>query len=124
MLIKRNSSQTSPQHLHNYTSTALSPTVNDDSISLGFDRKISLATEGLRSYIQKWLRTRTSKRNAITISEYIISLRREINPSQNYQRMQIQALVELSEYSEQKLFKQLRREDLLSFLDKFRKSED
>ena len=36
MLIK--SSQTSPQHTHNYTSTALSPTVNYDSVSL--------ATEG------------------------------------------------------------------------------
>jgi hypothetical protein len=120
MLIRGNSSQTSPQQTHSYSSTA--SVVNDD---LEFvDRKISLATEGLRSYVQNWLITRISKRNAITISEYIISLRREINPSQNYQAMQIQALVELSEYSEQKLFKHMRSEDVLSFLDKFRKSED
>ena len=38
--------------------------------------------------------------------------------------MQIQTLVELSEYSKQKLFKKLTREDVLLFLDKFRKTED
>jgi len=43
--------------------------------------------------------------------------------TQNYTRTQIQALVELSESSKQKPFKQLTREDILSFLDKFRKTE-
>lgn len=51
-------------------------------------------------------------------------LRREINPSQNYTRMQIQALVELSEYSKQKPFEQLTSEYVSSFLFKFRKTED
>ncbi|HXP53017.1 MAG TPA: hypothetical protein VN922_23940, partial [Bacteroidia bacterium] len=88
------------------------------------NRKISLATQGLRPYVENWLRIRTSNESALTISEYVLSLRREINPSQNYTRMQIQALVELSEYSKQKPFEQLSKEDVLSFLDKFRKTED
>src|SRR5581483_11950226 len=125
MLIDGNNGQTSRLQTYRHKSAALSAVNNNDSISSEIvDKKIGLATEGLRSCVQKWLRTQTSKRNAITISEYVISLRREINPSQNYQKMQIQALVELSGYSKQKPFKQMGSEDVLSFLDKFRKSED
>ena len=77
------------------------------------NKRISLATEGLQPYVENWLRIKTSNKNALTISEYVLSLRREINPSQNYTKMQIQTLVELSEYSKQKLFKKLTREDVL-----------
>jgi len=86
------------------------------------DRRISLATEGLPLYVDNWLRIKTSNEQ-LTISEYVLSLRWEVNPSQNYTRTQIQALVELSESSKQKPFKQLTSEDILSFLDKFRKTE-
>ena len=86
--------------------------------------KISLTTEGLPLYVENWLRIKTSNENALTISEYALSLRREINPSQNYTKIQIQALVELSEYLNQKPFKELTRHNVLSFLDKFRKTED
>src|SRR5215467_372931 len=89
-----------------------------DAIDGTIGRKISFATEGLQPYVENWLRIKTSNYNALTISEYVLSLRREINPSQNYTRMQIQALVELSEYSKQKPFEQM------SFLYKFRKTEN
>jgi integrase len=88
------------------------------------NRRISLATDGLQPYVRNWLKIKTSNKNALTISEYVLSLRREINPSQNYTKTQIQALVELSEYSKQKPFEQLTSEDVLSFLNKFRKTED
>jgi integrase/recombinase XerD len=88
------------------------------------NRRISLATEGLQPCVENWLKIKTSNKNALTISEYVLSLRREINPSQNYTKTQIQALVELSEYLKQKPFERLTREDILSFLDKFRKTED
>ena len=45
------------------------------------NRKISLATEGLQHYVENWLRIRTSNENGLTISDYVLSLRREINPS-------------------------------------------
>jgi hypothetical protein len=106
-------------------SESLSSTIGKDCASTTIiDRKISSATEGLKRYIENWLRTRTSNGNALTISEYILLLRREINPSQNYTILQIQALVELSEYLKQKQFNQTTHEDLLSFLDKFRKTEE
>ena len=88
------------------------------------DRRINLIIEGLPLYVDNWLRIKTSNENALRILEYVLSLRREVNPSQNYTIMQIQALVELSEYSKQKPFEQLIREDILSFLDNFRKTED
>lgn len=105
------------------TSETLSA-VNGTTDVTTINKRISLATEGLQPYVENWLRIKTSNYNALTISEYVLSLRREINPSQNYTRLQIQALVELSEYSKQKPFEQLTRDDVLSFLDKFRKTED
>src|SRR5215469_2242713 len=98
--------------------------VNGTTDVTTISKRISLATEGLQPYIENWLKIKTSNYNALTISEYVLSLRSEINPSQSYTRMQIQALVELSEYSKQKPFKQLTRDDILSFLNKFRKTED
>src|SRR5215467_6500762 len=108
--------------------TQESSVTKSESLSDAIDgitgRKISFATEGLQPYVENWLRIKTSSYNALTISEYVLSLRREINPSQNYTRMQIQALVELSEYSKQKPFEHMTRDDILSFLYKFRKTED
>ena len=87
------------------------------------NRKVSLATEGLPPCVENWLRNRTSDENALTISEYVLSLRRETNPSQNYTKMQIRTLVELSEYLNQKPFGQLTKDDVVLFLDKYRKTE-
>ena len=87
-------------------------------------KEIGLATEGLQRSVKNWLRIKTSNENVLPISEYVLLLRREVNPSQNYTKIQIQALVELSKYLKQKPFKQLTTEDVLSFLDKVRKTED
>jgi len=88
------------------TSDVLSAAVNSSKM-ITSDRRISLVTDGLPLYVDNWLRIKTSNENALTISEYVFLLRREVNPSQNYTIMQIQALVELSEYSKQKPFEQL-----------------
>ena len=125
MLTRRNYNQTNRQQTSSLASESLSPTIGKDCASTTIiDRKISLEIEGLKRYVEDWLRIRTSNENALTISEYILLLRWEINPSQNYTILQIQALVELSEYLKQKPFKQMKPEDILSFLDKFRKTEE
>ena len=85
------------------------------------DRRISLAIEGLPLYVDNWLRIKTSNEQ-LTYQNMFCHY--EGKSTQNYTRTQIQALVELSESSKQKPFKQLTREDILSFLDKFRKTED
>jgi integrase/recombinase XerD len=120
----RNNNQTNREKTGRSTYEDLSSATNRTTNTMISNRRIGLATEGLPLYVGNWLRIKTSNENALTISEYILSLRREINPPQNYTKMQIQALVELSEYTKQKPFERLTREDILSFLDKFRKTED
>lgn len=125
MLNRRNNNQTNRQQISTSTFKALaSPTNNNSTSIMSNERKISLAIEGLQRSVKNWLRIKTSNENALAISEYVLLLRREVNPSQNYTKIQIQALVELSEYLKQKPFKQLTTDDVLSFLDKFRKTED
>jgi len=125
MLNRRNNNQTNRQQISTSTFKALaSPTNNNSTSIMSNERKISLATEGLQRSVKNWLRIKTSNENALAISEYVLLLRREVNPSQNYTKIQIQALVELSEYLKQKPLKQLTTEDVLSFLDKLRKTED
>jgi hypothetical protein len=124
MLNRKNNNQTNRQQISTSTSKALaSPTNNNSTSIISNERKINLATQGLQRNVKDWLRIKTSNENALVISEYVLLLTREINPSQNYTKIQIQALVELSEYLKQKPFKQLTTEDILSFLDKFRKTE-
>ena len=67
---------------------------------LELDRKITLATEGFTTnkFCELILRDRNrlSKENALTISEYIIGMKREINPRLNTIKTAIQFLSELS----------------------------
>jgi hypothetical protein len=80
------------------TTTTSSPTAAGDDILL--ERKIALATEGFSRYkfCQQILkdRSRLSKVNALTVSNYIIAMKREINPRLSYKRYTIQFLSELS----------------------------
>ncbi len=124
MLNRINNNQTNRQQISTPTSKTLSSAINRSTDMVIIERKISLATKGLQRYVKNWLASKTSNENALAISEYVLLLRREVNPSQNYTKIQNQALVELSEYLKQKPFKQLTTEDVLLFLDKFRKTED
>jgi integrase len=67
------------------------------------------------------------KENAMTICDYISSLKSEINPSDHYRRDTIMLLCNLSTFFNKnanvKSFKEITREDLLSFLDSYRKPE-
>jgi integrase/recombinase XerD len=89
---------------------------------------IENATEGL-SRCFNYLSNRVlpgsrGKENALTICDYMSSLRSEINPSDNYRRDNIILLCDLSIFfSNAKSFKDITREDLLSFLDSYRKAE-
>ncbi|MFL6408424.1 MAG: hypothetical protein ACJ71F_15350, partial [Nitrososphaeraceae archaeon] len=92
---------------------------------------IENATEGLPyrcfNYLfNKVLPGSRGKENALTICDYMSSLRSEINPSDNYRRDNIILLCDFSIFfnnKNAKIFKEITREDLLSFLDSFRKAE-
>jgi integrase len=88
------------------------------------------ATEGLSYRCFNFLSNRVlpgsrGKENTLTICDYMYSLRSEINPSDNYRRDNIIMLCNLSIFfSNAKSFKEITREDLLSFLDSHRKAEN
>jgi hypothetical protein len=91
------------------------------------DRKIKNTIEGLPSECFNYLAKRVlpiSRENVLIICDYISSLKSEINPSRNYKRGTIIILCRLSIFfKNDKMFKEITREDLLSFLDSFRKNE-
>jgi hypothetical protein len=97
--------------------------VNNNSIF--FERKIEEATAGLAPYYSRVLFERVSKENALTIVQYIFDLRREINPSDHYRMSVIKILASLAEFhNNRKSFKEMiKEEDILAFLDSFRKPE-
>ena len=85
MLNRGNNKQTNRQQISTSTSKTLSSAINNNSTALMIiDRKISLATEGLQRYVTNWLRIKTSNENALTISEYVLSLRGLLVPARLY----------------------------------------
>ena len=92
-----------------------------------FERKIEIVTNGLRHDCFNWLYegvAKLSKENAAIIADYIISMKTEINSSDYYRRDAIVLLSKFSMFfSNLTPFRSMTREDILSFLDSFRKPE-
>jgi hypothetical protein len=63
-----------------------------------FDQKLDIATEGLEPYYLEHLKTRISKENALTIANYVFSMKVETNLSINHRRGIITSLKLLSEF--------------------------
>lgn len=101
-----------------------SEVINDELL----ERKILLTIEGFTRKFPKLIlkdRNRLSKENAMIVCEYVIAMKREINPRYNYVRYTIQFLSELSRLvGINKKFIDMTRDDLLTYLDKSRKPED
>ena len=90
------------------------------------DRKIEDAASGLVPYYSNALGTvaLSNKENALTIISYINTMRTEANLSDNYRKNLILLLSTFSNYFQNKLsFKEITRDNLLTFLDSFRKPE-
>jgi integrase/recombinase XerD len=93
------------------------------------DRKITLSTEGFTTnkFCELVLRDRSrlSKQNALIACNYIIEMKREINPRLNTIRTTIQFLTELSKsVGIEKRFEDMTRDDVLLYLDSNRKLEN
>jgi integrase/recombinase XerD len=70
-------------------------------------------------------RARISEQNAAVLADYIISMKREINPRGSYVKNNIQFLFELSRFvGIEKRFEDFTKYDILSYLDSLRKSEN
>ncbi len=86
------------------------------------DRKIEEATIGLRPEFSRDLHS-ISEENALTIANYILAMKVEINLSNAYRWSNICILCKFSNYHENRLFRDINRNDILSFLDSLRKPE-
>lgn len=87
-----------------------------------FDNKIESATRGLRPDASRYLQS-ISIQNALVIINYITSMRTEINLSDNYRRDLIILLCRFSRANHHKPFEQVTRQDVVTYLDSFRKAE-
>ena len=134
----------SPSSLSSTTITASSSstaaTASPSMESLLLSDKVAATIEGLPPNCFGYLHNKVlllcagskkGKENALTICDYIFSLRSEINPSDHYRKDMIKLLCNLSTFfnnnnnnNNNKAFKEITREDLLSFLDSHRKPED
>jgi len=85
-------------------------------------RKIGNPTAGLKPACKKILK-RVSRINAVIIADYITSMQTEMNPSDAYKKDTIVLLCKFSQINKDKIFKQMTRQDVIAFLDRFRKSE-
>jgi integrase/recombinase XerD len=92
------------------------------------DRKIALATEGFGNlkFCELVLRDRNklSKENALTICEYVIAMKREVNPRLSYIKSTIQFLAELCKSVGIEIkFIDMVKDNILCYLDKCRKPD-
>src|SRR3954452_13581716 len=100
------------------TLTAAATTTKDNDEDLETQRKITLATEGFTTnkFCELILRDRSrlSKENALIVCDYVIAMKREINPKLNTIRTTIQFLSELSRsVGIEKRFEDMTRDDVL-----------
>jgi hypothetical protein len=88
-------------------------------------RKIERVTEGLSKYARKQLIDlfALSPDNALTIVNYILTQKTEVNISDTYRLNILSTLVVLSKFSNHKPFRDMTEEDILLYLDSLRKPE-
>ncbi|MDP9488931.1 MAG: hypothetical protein M3P28_01835, partial [Thermoproteota archaeon] len=65
----------------------------------------------------------SSSINSDTITNYLNSMRNEITVSANYKKITIKALIYLSKFHQNKKFKSMKKNDILSYLNSKRKDE-
>ena len=95
---------------------------NNDESPL-FDRKVEAITAGLPARYSRTLKNEITQGNALIICDFISALKTEINLSDNYRRSNIERLVNLSRFHNQKPFADIKRDDVLAFLDSVRRPE-
>lgn len=89
---------------------------------LFLDRKIDEATAGLAPASSRLLHT-ISIQNAVSIVDYILSMKVEVNLSDHYRKDIIDFLIKFSKYSNNLSFKTMTRIDIIKFLEGFRRPE-
>jgi integrase len=104
------------------SAAAISTTSSNTNDAL-FDRKIAIAIEGLPPFFSSVLEE-LSQKNALTIVDYIISMRNGIDLSDHYRKLNIYTLYRISRFlNHTKTYNEFTREDIIHYLDSLRKPE-
>src|SRR5690242_393230 len=105
----------------------MAQTTSDSNLNCDYqtivNRKIDLATAGLHYFIFKDITQNVSPENALNIVEYILAMKVETNISDSYRTSTIQTISLFSKFSKNKPFTQMKKEDVLLFLDSSRKDD-
>ena len=104
------------------TSTPTSTSTFNANKSALLDRKIEEITAGLQKFYTELLHSINGD-NAAAIVEYIAAMKSEVNLSNHYKKDLIILLSKFSRDINNKLFKDLTRTDIISFLETYRKKE-
>lgn len=100
---------------------------NHDDISDGddvnFDRKLDIITAGAKPFVKEHLLNRISKKNCQIIIDYVLAMQTEVSPRDEYRINVIVKLKRFAEVNEPKTFREITRQDVVNFLDSYRKSE-
>ena len=99
----------------------LSPNGETDLEDPNFDRKLDAITAGAPPHLREHLLTRISKENSQTIVKYILAMQTEVAPSESYRISTIHSLKHFAEVNKPKTFQEIQRQDIVNFLDSFRK---
>jgi hypothetical protein len=94
--------------------------VNDDDPN--FDHEFDLVTDGAHAFVKEHLLTKITRKNLQIIVDYIMAFQTDAGPSQQYRVDTIYKL-QLDEYHHPKSFHDLTRQDIVEFLDHYRKPE-
>jgi integrase len=86
------------------------------------DKKIEDTTAGLQKFYAELLYS-INEDNAAAIVEYITAMKNEVNLSDHYKKDLIILLCKFCRDNKNKLFENLTRTDIISFLDTYRKTE-
>ena len=96
---------------------------NDYDDDPNFDRKLDIITAGATPYVKAHLLTRISRENCKTIIEYILAMQNELSLPLSYRVNTILKLKLFSEFHKSKPFEEMIRQDVLDYLDSYRKPE-
>jgi integrase/recombinase XerD len=99
-----------------------STTAATANISPLLDRKIEEISAGISASYSQHLRS-AGQDNVTVIIDYIVTMKSEVNLSDHYRRDLIEVLSKFSKFNDNKSFKDLKRSDVIAFLETYRRTE-
>jgi hypothetical protein len=111
-------------NLHKNSNSLSCNTENEKHLN-DLERKLDSITKSLsKPYFNKILKNllKTSPNNAITIYDYIIAEQTELNIKDSTKEGKIKVLVWLSNFHDNKSFREMTKQDILAYLNNLRKS--